>query len=116
MNAWEDAELAWELADLVRPSASRGQRMAIYAQIGAGDPHGAMETLLDICVRRSLVLPEPTVDKMTRLLSSYEPSEIQLLRTLVGLLQTDGTPRMATGAAPDARGNQPSKSSQPSQI
>lgn len=94
MNTAAQAQLAWELADLVAPVASSSERTAAYVWIGAGDTYCAIDMLVRICVQRRVLLQAPTVRKLTALLNAYGTSEegLRLESLLAALVTRSGVP------------------------
>jgi hypothetical protein len=52
-----DVDLAWALADAVKDSLKRGERMNAYVALGAGDTDSAIRQLMSAAARLRIVLP-----------------------------------------------------------
>ncbi|MGB8407692.1 MAG: hypothetical protein WCE30_26870 [Mycobacterium sp.] len=52
-----DIDLAWALADAVKDSLKRGERMNAYVALGAGDTDSAIRQFVPAVVRLRVALP-----------------------------------------------------------
>jgi hypothetical protein len=84
VKEWEQADLAWDLAEAVGPLLDTRERARIFAAIGAGETGRAIVTLLAVGAADEICVAPALVDKLARWLSAYTRSEAQpRLRRLV---------------------------------
>jgi hypothetical protein len=85
----EESKLAWALAEVAHPHFSVGERHAIYAAIGAGDPFSAICSLVAVIVREGLPLPLDLVAAFPSWLDAYSDNESEPhLRRLIAKLRS----------------------------
>lgn len=84
MNSAEEQALAWALLDSARSFLRRSTRLWLCAQIGAGELHGAIRTLLEVCAQRGTALPADVNRSLECWVNGYAGSDLgPLLRELI---------------------------------
>ena len=80
----EEANLAWVLAEAVKPHLSTVERHHIYVAIGVGETFAAIGCLIASAAGERIALPADLVERCTRLLDVYAGHEDeQYLRGIV---------------------------------
>ena len=66
-----EAELAWELVQIVGPYLGANERSAAYVAIGAGDSFSAIFSLMRVAVDKRLELPSDLAERFLPWLDAY---------------------------------------------
>lgn len=74
VQEWAEADLAWQLAELVAGRLSAVKRSAIFAQLGAGESHRVIVKLLDTSVQARVSVPREVLATLHEWLQSYRGS------------------------------------------
>lgn len=91
---WAEAELAWDLAELVADRISERDRRRLYTSIGAGDCYAAICTLLETLVNARVQMSVGLTARINAWLDAYQHHEDAAgLRELLGAIQASGLPR-----------------------
>jgi hypothetical protein len=70
-----EAELAWELAQIVEPYLGVDQRHATYVAIGIGECFSAIFSLMRVAVDKRVELPNDLAERFLRWLDAYVGSD-----------------------------------------
>jgi hypothetical protein len=71
---WAEADLAWQLVELVAERLSAEQRGAIFAELGAGESYPVIVKLLETLVHARLSVPRDVLATLDEWLESYRGS------------------------------------------
>ncbi|MBV8179201.1 MAG: hypothetical protein JO045_10365 [Mycobacterium sp.] len=71
MQEWAEADLAWQLADLVAGRLSDVTRTAIFAELGAGESYRVIVKLLETSVQDRVSVPPELVARLQEWLDSH---------------------------------------------
>jgi hypothetical protein len=90
---WAEAELAWELAELVADRISEQDRRGLYTSIGAGDSYTAIYTLLETLVNARVQMSVGLTARINVWLDAYQHHDDAAgLQELLGAIQANGLP------------------------
>ena len=90
---WAEAELAWELAEVVADRISEHDRRGLYTSIGAGDSYAAICTLLETLVNARVQMSVGLTSRIIVWLDAYQHHDDAAgLRELLGAIQASGLP------------------------
>jgi hypothetical protein len=70
-----EADLAWELADVISPLLDEHDRHQLYATIGSGDSYTGIDTALQTIAHQSWPLPTALISKLHDWLHAYAQSD-----------------------------------------
>lgn len=84
MISENETALAWALVDVAMPRLDNAAKTRTCAQIGAGEPRAAIQSLLRLLAADQLVLPFETAGRLTSWLHGFRGSDSEEpLRRLV---------------------------------
>lgn len=75
VQEWAEADLAWQLAELVAGRLSDVSRTAIFAELGAGESYPVIVKLLETSVHDRVPVPPQLVARLHEWLHSYRGGE-----------------------------------------
>jgi hypothetical protein len=75
VDDWAESDLAWELADAIRPVLGERDRVQLYGAIGSGESYTAIETVLQTIAHQRLSIPTEFIPKLTGWLDAYAHSD-----------------------------------------
>ena len=75
VQEWAEADLAWQLADLVAGRLSDVSRTAIFAELGTGESYPVIVKLLETSVHDRVPVPPQLVARLHEWLDSYRGGE-----------------------------------------
>jgi hypothetical protein len=107
-----ESELAWALADAVSVCFTGRDRLGIYTALGAGETYTAIETMLDITVRKRYPLPAKLISALAIWLGCYVGNKHEpAMRRLLNRVERQALPTLH----PKRPTNTPSTNSWPKQ-
>ena len=74
MQEWEEADLAWQLADLVAERLSADIRGMIFTELGAGESYAVIVKLLETSAHAPVRVPGEVAARLDEWFQSYRGS------------------------------------------
>jgi hypothetical protein len=88
-----DDDMAWLLADAVKPCLTGDERTIVFIELGCGESYLAITRILAILLSSRIALPEPLLSKLSHWLNGYaaspEEPQLRIMLAVIRLQQSE---------------------------